>query len=142
MTFKYAVGLKRKKKSFQTVGLHSTTERTSLQRTKGMLISKPFILAQFVMLKSEWFIKVFYANQIEKVHLAIIKLIQMWFKRKIIWYDKWKLLVGLDIMKSSFETADLISYKEKASLQTTNSVEKGKTSLLAELFSVLTDIRS
>lgn len=142
MTFKYAVGLKRKKKSFQTVGLHSTTERTSLQRTKGMLISKPFILAQFVMLKSEWFIKVFYANQIEKVHLAIIKLIQMWFKRKIIWYDKWKLLVGLDIMKSSFETADLISYKEKASLQTTNSVEKGKTPLLAELFSVLTDIRS
>lgn len=125
MTFKYAVGLKRKKKSFQTVGLHSTTERTSLQRTKGMLISKPFILAQFVMLKSEWFIKVFYANQIEKVHKAIIKLIQMWFKRKIIWYDKWKLLVGLDIMKSSFETADLISYKEKASLQTTNSVEKG-----------------
>lgn len=142
MTFKYAIGLKRKKKSFQTVGLHSTTERTSLQRTKGMLISKPFILAQFVMLKSEWFIKVFYANQIEKVHLAIIKLIQMWFKRKIIWYDKWKLLVGLDIMKSSFETADLISYKEKASLQTTNSVEKGKTPLLAELFSVLTDIRS
>lgn len=142
MTFKYGVGLKRKKKSFQTVGLHSTTERTSLQRTKGMLISKPFILAQFVMLKSEWFIKVFYANQIEKVHLAIIKLIQMWFKRKIIWYDKWKLLVGLDIMKSSFETADLISYKEKASLQTTNSVEKGKTPLLAELFSVLTDIRS
>lgn len=142
MTFKYAVGLKRKKKSFQTVGLHSTTERTSLQRTKGMLISKPFILAQFVMLKSEWFIKVFYANQIEKVHLAIIKLIQMWFKRKIIWYDKWKLLVGLDIMKSSFETADLISYKEKASLQTTNSVEKGKTPLLAELFNVLTDIRS
>lgn len=142
MTFKYAVGLKRKKKSFQTVGLHSTTERTSLQRTKGMLISKPFILAQFVMLKSEWFIKVFYANQIEKVHLAIIKLIQMWFKRKIIWYDKWKLLVGLDIMKSSFETADLSSYKEKTSLQTTNSVEKGKTPLLAELFSVLTDIRS
>lgn len=142
MTFKYGVGLKRKKKSFQTVGLHSTTERTSLQRTKGMLISKPFILAQFVMLKSEWFIKVFYANQIEKVHLAIIKLIQMWFKRKIIWYDKWKLLVGLDIMKSSFETADLISYKEKASLQTTNSVEKGKTPLLAELFSVLTNIRS
>lgn len=142
MTFKYAIGLKRKKKSFQTVGLHSTTERTSLQRTKGMLISKPFILAQFVMLKSEWFIKVFYANQIEKVHSAIIKLIQMWFKRKIIWYDKWKLLVGLDIMKSSFETADLISYKEKASLQTTNSVEKGKTPLLAELFSVLTDIRS
>lgn len=68
MTFKYGVGLKRKKKSFQTVGLHSTTERTSLQRTKGMLISKPFILAQFVMLKSEWFMKVFYANQIEKVH--------------------------------------------------------------------------
>lgn len=142
MTFKYGVGLKRKKKSFQTVGLHSTTERTSLQRTKSMLTSKPFLLAQFVMLKSEWFIKVFYANQIEKVHLAIIKLIQMWFKRKIIWYDKWKLLVGLDIMKSSFETADLISYKEKASLQTTNSVEKGKTPLLAELFSVLTDIRS
>lgn len=66
----------------------------------------------------------------------------MWFKRKIIWYDKWKLLVGLDIMKSSFETADLISYKEKTSLQTTNSVEKGKTPLLAELFNVLTDIRS
>lgn len=65
----------------------------------------------------------------------------MWYKRKIIWYDKWKLLVGLDIMKSSFETADLISYKEKASLQTTNSVEKGKTPLLVEFFSVLTDIR-
>lgn len=45
-------------------------------------------------------------------------------------------------MKSSFETADLISYKEKASLQTTNSVEKGTTPLLAELFNVLTDIRS
>lgn len=45
-------------------------------------------------------------------------------------------------MKSSFETADLISYKEKTSLQTTNSVEKGKTPLLAELFNVLTDVRS
>nr|XP_034318594.1 uncharacterized protein LOC105341381 isoform X4 [Crassostrea gigas] len=38
-------GLKRKKKSFQTVGLHSTTERTSLQRTKGMLIKKAIYAA-------------------------------------------------------------------------------------------------
>lgn len=37
----------------------------------------------------------------------------MWFKCKIIWYDKWKLFVGLDIMKLSFEMVDLIFYKEK-----------------------------
>ncbi|XP_034318547.2 uncharacterized protein [Magallana gigas] len=40
-------GLKRKKKSFQTVGLHSTTERTSLQRTKGMLIRLDIMKSSF-----------------------------------------------------------------------------------------------